>query len=74
MTTYFQRQFHLWTSVGWIKILSLKIHNFDVKDSGCNATLQNLSTPLDYFQLFFPKFLVNFIVEETNNYQNFLKI
>lgn len=27
--------------------LSLKIHNFDTKDSGCNASLQNLSTPLD---------------------------
>jgi hypothetical protein len=53
--------------------LSLKIQNFDTKDSECKATLQNLSTPLDYFQLFVPEFLVNFIVEETNNYQNFVK-
>jgi hypothetical protein len=63
----------LWTFVGRTKILSLKIHNFDAKDFGFKATLQNLSAPLDYFQLFFPEFLANFIVEETNNYQNFLK-
>lgn len=60
--------------ISWLRQnLNPKIHNFDEKDSGCKAALDNKSSTLDFFQLFFPVSLVNCIVEETNNYHNYLK-
>lgn len=49
------------------------MHNFDKKDSGCKATLDRKSQPLDCFQIFFPESSVNVIVKKTSEYQNSLQ-
>lgn len=49
-----------------------KVHNFDEKESGSKAALDNMAKPLDYFQLYFSESLVDFIVKHTNNYHNYI--